>query len=77
MLFPDAQRYDPEVHFNKVNNSSDVPLMTSLLRAFDQTFGGSGKRNRPQRDPSAGLGVAGVALPVPGAGPQEPPAPAK
>lgn len=63
-LFPDKPRHDPATHFDKVNNSGDVPLLTPLLRGLDSALTGS-RKDRPLRDPSARVGVAGVNLPTP------------
>lgn len=66
-LFPDKPGYDPAAHFDKVNNSGDVPLLTPLLRGLDGVLVGKGK-DRPLRDPASKVGVVGVPLPTPAAG---------
>jgi outer membrane protein len=58
-LFPDEPRYDPKRHFEKVRDNSDIPLLTTIVRAIDNPYFVKFEPRTP-RDPSARVGSAGA-----------------
>lgn len=60
-LLPDAERYDPEAHFRKVDDNGDFPLLTPLVRALDSATTPS-RADRPLRDPAAPVAVDGARM---------------
>jgi outer membrane protein len=55
-LLPDAPRYSPEAHLEKVGHRGDLPLLTPLVRAIDSVT--TPKRSdRQVRDPAAQVAV--------------------
>lgn len=63
-LFPDAPRFDPDVHYDRVKHMGDMPLVTPLVRTIDSIVAGHGG-NRPVRDPAGPVAVSGVDIPAP------------
>jgi TolC family type I secretion outer membrane protein len=69
-LFPGEPRYDHLRHFEKVKDNSDIPLLTTIVRAIDNPYFVKFDPRAP-RDPSARVGSAGVET---GPETEEPPA---
>lgn len=55
-LLPDAEDYDPRVHFERVSRQGDVPLLTPLIRALD-SITTPPRTDRPIRDPSGPVAI--------------------
>lgn len=60
-LMPDEAQYDASGHFENVRRKGDIPLLTSGLRAIDQSVKGN-VTERPLRDPGAKLATPGFTL---------------
>nr|WP_282957477.1 TolC family outer membrane protein [Sphingobium limneticum] len=56
-MVPDVERYDPNVHFEKVRGRGDTPLLTPLLSGLDHLGGGPRVDDRPITDPGAGVRI--------------------
>ena len=58
-LLPDEGLYDPDMHYAKARNNSDVPLITPLIRSLDGIGHAAKPVDRPNRDPAAKLTTPG------------------
>lgn len=56
MLLPDQPNYDAEVHFDKVKNDADFPLIVPAVRALDSLLKGR-STERPIQDPTATVAI--------------------
>lgn len=57
-IVPDVERYDPDVHLEKVRGRGDTPLLTPLLSGIDHITSGARMDDRPVTDPGAALRIS-------------------